>query len=167
MLGRAGRYIQKGIFAASNAITVLSLVSLAVLALITVVDVCGRRFLNSPLIGTVDIARFCLSVSVFAALAYCETQRAHIKVDILTSRLRRGAQHTIRIIIELLSIAILCVLSWQLFIYAIKLKNTGQVTSTLEIWVYPFAFIAAIGTALFTLVFIVKLINTLHEVRNK
>ena len=167
MLGRVGTYIQRGIFAATHAVTVLSLVSLAVLALITVADVFSRRFLNSTIVGTADIARFCLVIVVFAAFAYCETKKTHIAVDVLVQRFPQRAQHILKIFIQLCTVAILGVLSWQLFLYAIKLKNTGQVTSTLEIWFYPFAFIAAIGFTLFTLVLLVQLASSLHEVTRK
>ncbi len=167
MLGIAGNYIRKGIFSAANVLTVLGLVALVIMTLLTVVDVCSRRFFNMPVTGTVEIVRFCLSIVVFATLAHCETNKTHIIVDVLVRMFRLQTQVVVRACTQVLSTIMLGVLSWQLFVYAAKLQDTGQVTSTLGVWVYPFVFIAAIGTVLFALVLLVQLADTIHEAKGK
>ncbi len=165
MLRKIGQLLQSGIFSTTKLIVILGLLALAIMTLLTVADVCARYFLNSPITGTTEIARFCLTVLVFTTLAYCQEKRDHISVDIFFNRFGTRTRGIIRILTELLSIVILGILSRQLFVYAIKTFGTGQTAATIDIPFYPFIYISAVGTALFTLVFLVHFVNTIIEVR--
>src|SRR4030066_666107 len=115
--------MKKTLFTASSAANFLSLIALVAMTLVTVVDVCGRRFFNSPLTGSVDIVRLCLAVSIFFALAYCETHQAHINVDILTKLFPQKAQHIVDFFIQLFSFVTVSIISWQMYLYAVKLSD--------------------------------------------
>ena len=65
------------------------------------------------------------------------------------------------------SVVITGVISWRLFLHAIKVQDMGEVTAVWEIWLYPFVFLAAIGSTLFTMVFIIQFLHAVSEVRRQ
>ena len=164
MLQRVGRNLQKGIFSASSWLNVLSIITLVVMTLLVTVDVIVRRLFNAPIPGTVEILTFGLGVVVFASLAYCEVKQEHVMLDLLTVKFRKLPRTINSIFIRLISTALLGMISWQLYLYAINTKNSNQVGATINMPAYPFVFIAAVGATLFTLVFLARLINSISAV---
>jgi TRAP-type C4-dicarboxylate transport system permease small subunit len=59
-----------------------------VLTILIVVDVSGRFFFNKPLKGGVEISRAVLAWILFLSLAYGLIQRAHVRVTLITMRLK-------------------------------------------------------------------------------
>ena len=63
----------------------------------------------------------------------------------------------------ILTTGILGVAAWQLWVQAMRVQKAGQTTGPLEIVIYPFLFIAAVGTLLIALVYLVFFLNSLGE----
>ena len=61
--------------------------SIATMVLVVVVNVVGRYLFRKPLLGAVEMVGLLTVVVVFCVLAFTESKRAHIVVDILLSRL--------------------------------------------------------------------------------
>ena len=62
------------------------------LMLLVVADVAGRKFFNSPVHGTIEIASLTLPVIVFLSIAYLQGLKEHVTVDLFTSRLPQQVQ---------------------------------------------------------------------------
>ncbi len=167
MIQRVGHYLQKGIFSASNWFNVISIVAIVIMTLLVTVDVLIRRLFNTPVPGTVEILTLGLGVVVFASLAYCEVKQEHVVLDLLTVKFRKLPRTINSIFIRLISTGLLGMISWQLFLYAISTRNSNQVGATVSIPVHPFVFIAAIGMSLFTLMFLVRLCNSITGVMKR
>ena len=167
MLGRVARHFQQGIFSASYVSSIIAMVLLVLLVLLTVADVILRHFFDAPIGGAFEISRLILGIVIFFALAYCAVKGGHIVVDVVVSRFPRRAQSSIGLMIHLFSVVIMGLISWQLFLHTIKLKGVGEVTAIWEIPVYPFVFLAALGSTLLTIVFLIQLIHTVPEVRRQ
>ena len=58
-----------------------------VLMLLTVVDVFLRWVFNAPIHGTTEISRLLMIIIVFPALGWAAVDRAHIRVDLVVSRI--------------------------------------------------------------------------------
>ncbi|MBA7670288.1 hypothetical protein ES703_78433 [subsurface metagenome] len=58
-------------------------------------------------------------------------------------------------------------ISWQLFLYALRLQSMNQITAILGIEFYPFVFIAVLGSLLLTLVFFIQFLYILGGVRRQ
>ncbi len=59
-----------------------------VVILMVVADIFGRKVLNKPVPMPYEVGAFMLVFIVFMGLAYSQRQKAHIRVEILTLRLR-------------------------------------------------------------------------------
>jgi TRAP-type C4-dicarboxylate transport system permease small subunit len=157
-------YLQKGIFSASRIGAIIAIGFLVLLVILTVADVILRRFFNAPIAGAFELSRLILGIIVFFTLAYCAVHGGHIVVDVFVSRFSRRAQSSISIFIHLCSVGIMGVISWQLFLHAMRVQGMGEVTAIWEIWISPFVFLAALGSTLLTIVFLVQLFHAVSEV---
>jgi TRAP-type C4-dicarboxylate transport system permease small subunit len=139
----------------------------ALAMLLIVADVCGRRFFNQPITGTLEINEFMLIIITFCTIAFCQYIKGHVTIDLLVERLSRKTQNIIDSIIYVFYLIISVLLSWQLYLYAFTSIKQHTTSGTLLIPIYPFAFIAAIGCTLLCLVVLMHLFMYLSKVAEK
>jgi TRAP-type C4-dicarboxylate transport system permease small subunit len=139
----------------------------ALAMLLIVADVFGRRFFNQPITGTLEINEFMLVIITFCTIAFCQFIKGHITIDILVERLSQKTQNLIDTIIYVFYLIISALLSWQLYVQAFTILKQQTTSGTLQIPVYPFAFIAAIGCTLLCLVVLMHLFMYLTKVIEK
>lgn len=120
---------------------------IAMLAL-TVVDILGRWLFNSPVAGTVETIPLLLVIVVFFGFAHAQHMGDHIAVDLLFSRLGARSQHVLSIFSHIFSLAVLALVTWQLWKYAGVQDRGGYATAVIEWPVHWFVRIAALGSAL-------------------
>jgi TRAP-type C4-dicarboxylate transport system permease small subunit len=109
------------------------LATLLVAALITL-DVCLRYFLNRPLLGVDEIAGFLQTLVVFWGLAYTFRQGAHIRVDLVTSRLPGRVRGWLRVLTLLIGIALVGVVAWVTLQTALTAARYQRVSAVM---LYP------------------------------
>ncbi len=110
---------------------------------VTVVDVIGRYWFDTPLSGAFEITQMMLCGLIFAALPLTTRAGEHIEVDLLYQSLPRSLQAAARVFATLVSAAVLGVLAWRLLIQATKLGADGAVTNALSLPLAPVAWFAA------------------------
>jgi TRAP-type C4-dicarboxylate transport system permease small subunit len=67
------------------------------------------------------------------------------------------------ILVRLLVLALFILVTWQMFVYGADLKNYTEVSPTIRIPLYPFAYAAAVAFIPATLASLAKLIQSLVE----
>jgi TRAP-type mannitol/chloroaromatic compound transport system permease small subunit len=72
------------------------------LMFLVVFDVLGRKLLNMPIQGSIEIASLTLPAVVFLTVAYIQSRNEHVTVDLFTS----GLSHRIRLCLDVFSLAI-------------------------------------------------------------
>jgi len=165
LLERIARGLQRIVFPVSNAVSVIGMSVLILMVLLTVAEVFDRRFFDTPISGVLSLSSLGLVVFVFLTLAYCATKGGHVELGILTSLFPKRVQAGIASIMYILTTGILGVAGWQLWVQAMKVQTAGQTAGPLEIVIYPFLYIAALGTFLISLVYFIFFLNSLNEVR--
>lgn len=75
-----------------------------VMMLLIVIDVGGRYFFNSPLLGGVEISKVVLAWIFFLSLSYGLIRGAHIRVELITSRLPPRLRFILDIIVSVMSL---------------------------------------------------------------
>jgi C4-dicarboxylate transporter DctQ subunit len=93
-----------------SAIRVVIGVLLVLSVLLNLANVFGRYVLRSPVIGAEEVMLFLMIAIVFLGLGAVAWEGRHIKMDILLERLPPVPQHTVRVLIELSSIAVAIVI---------------------------------------------------------
>ena len=140
---------------------------IAVLMLLTVSDIIGRRFFNSPILGAYELSEFMLVIVVFFVLAHCEFRWCNVTIGLVVSRLRPKSQSIINSIMYVLFLGSSCILTWRLCLLAMREWQNNLISGNLNLPVFPFVLIAAFGCFLLSIVVFMHLLLFLSETLKK
>lgn len=122
------------------------LTGLLLLALtgVTLVDVLGRYFFNSPLPGASEMTELLVMAIVFAGLPAICLDDGHITVDLFTSRLKGPLAEVQTFVARIIVSVVLAVVAWQLWKHGLRLSIYGETTVYLRVPLMPVALAASI-----------------------
>jgi len=124
---------------------VLSGVLLIALMTMTVIDVIARRFFGSPLTGSFELTQLSLSLIVLLGFAYANDFKEHVVIDVFYNHMPRGMQRVCAILTVVISLVMTAVMTFVVFRQGIRLIDTGAITFSLRLPIYPVAFIGSLG----------------------
>jgi TRAP-type mannitol/chloroaromatic compound transport system permease small subunit len=128
-----------------------ALIILAVMFLV-VGDVFGRKFLNSPIQGTIEIASLTLPAIVFLTIAYIQSVNEHVTVDLFTSGLSKRAQLALDVFCLAVGIAVMTIVVVKTTAAAWSSTASGEYAmGIVEVPVWPARILVAYGSWLFGL----------------
>ncbi len=165
MLERAANLLKRGVFPASRVFSGIGVGILILMVLLILAEILARRVLNEPIAGTFELTSLALILVVFLTLAYCAAKGGHIEMEILTVRFPKRLRAIIDSLMRILTTVMLGVATWQLIALAMKVQRMGQTSGLLKIDIYPFLYIAALGSILLTLVYLIQFLSSLNEVK--
>lgn len=156
--------LEKALAAITNRISNFGQLTLMAMVLLIVVDVCLRRFFNSPLSWSLEIVQVMLVVVVFFSVAYCAVRGGHISIDALVCRFPERLQAGIDIATSLFGVAVFAAMCWASISSAQHYMEVKRVTGILPIPIYPFILAVALGSLLMTLAVLVHLLKAVTRV---
>ncbi len=151
----------------TSAFRAISGAVLAVIMIITAMDVALRYLFNQPIPGTIELTEVFMSVIIFFGLAYTAHQNEHIRVEILISHLSKRMQAVIESISNLLSAVMIAFVSWQSVVYALKTMQRHQGTLILSVPLSPFYLVVAIGSALLSIILLIQFFHSIKCAASK
>ena len=150
------------IFDYSASASGLVLLSLAVL---TFCDVFGRRFLNSPVTGTIELVEIGMAVVAFLAMPRAFYLNSNVSADFINN-LNLGKFKIFLVIIKfILMMFIMSLMAYATTLTSYKFMNNQRVTLDLELYFYPFYFICSIGMWISVIAILVWFIKTISEIK--
>jgi len=129
----------------------IAAIAVTAMMLLTCADVL-LRILRCPIPGTYEIVGLLGATFVSFSLAHTTTERGHIAVDFLVRKLSPMMQTLIDCINSIICALLFAVITWQSILYALDLKNSGEVSMTLQMPIHPFVFGIALGCGMLSLV---------------
>ena len=148
----------------SNLLKTIGAIALTGMMLLTVVDVIGR-FFKHPIFGSVELVGFLATLVVAAALPYTYKADGHVGVEILVRLLSKKTQLIIDLFTRSISLILFCLVTWQMFLYAKDIHETGEVSMNLEFPIYYIVYILAFGLLIFSVTIIETIIETIKQLR--
>ncbi len=145
----------------------IGMVILAVMMVLTAVDVTLRKTLNAPIVGSYELIQFMMAITVAFGLAYCGIERGHVTVDLVENRLSKRNRAMLNLVTGFLGLLIAMLITWQTSVHITKLYESQVLSQVLLVPVYPFVGVVTFGLALYTLVLLVHLLEFIREVRGK
>jgi TRAP-type C4-dicarboxylate transport system permease small subunit len=115
------------------------------------VDVWGRYILNQPVFGGYEVTEFMMGVLIFSSLPLLCTREGHVTIDILDHVIPKAVMRWQRLVVNLVSAAVLGLMAWRLYLLYGELARNTEVTMTLKIPHAPFALAFAIMAGLASL----------------
>jgi TRAP-type C4-dicarboxylate transport system permease small subunit len=167
MFANLARLLENIFYPIVKAVHKIGLGILVGMMFLTVVDVIGRKFFDTPVTGSYELTELLLALIVFFSVGYTQIQKGHIAMEALVSRFSPRAQAITDSIVYLISIGLGSVLTWQLLAHAKRTLIGKHVTGVLDLPLYPFLIAAAFGCLLYSLVLLVDFLVSLGKVRGK
>ncbi len=137
------------------------------LAILTFCDVFGRRFLNSPVAGTIEIVEFGIALVAFLAMPRAFFLNAHVSADFIKNISNTKLQTFITILRFVLMLVIMSFVAYGTTKEAFAFLNNNRVTIDLELSFYPFYFASAIAMWISVLAIILWFTKAISERDNQ
>ncbi len=144
--------------------------SVAVLLLMSLATV--NAFLRIPFIkatwrGTYETVGFLGAIVIAFALGYTQKRKDHIVVDILTEKFPKRVNRILDGINYFITTIFFAIVSWQLFVWGMKISKAGEVSETLKIIFHPIIYCVALGFAIFSFTLIIDFLKNLKGKENE
>lgn len=139
----------------------------AALMFLTACDVFLRYSLNLPLPGTYELTEMMMCAIVFFALAYTAARGGDISLDLFVKRFSERGQTIAGIFNSLLSLGLVSLITWQVFVLANSLRLSGEKTALLSIPKYIPVGSIAVGSLALWMVLFTSLVSSLRKVTTR
>jgi len=133
-----------------------------IMMLMVVVDVVMRFVLNKPILGSVELASYMLSIIAFTAIPFVESEEEHIVIPLLFDRFPKKVRLFVNTLVSVIGLGILVLIGLASYLLAAEYLHRGKVTQVLSIPLYPFVFIAALCISLYAIILIVNAIKYIY-----
>jgi TRAP-type C4-dicarboxylate transport system permease small subunit len=135
----------------------------AVLLLMSIATV--NAFLRIPFIkatwrGAYETVGFLGAIVIAFALGYTQKRKDHIVVDILTDKFPRKVNRILDGINYFITMIFFGIVSWQIFVWGMKISRSGEVSETLKIAFHPFIYSVSVGFAIFSLTLLIDFLKS-------
>ena len=116
-----------------------------------------------PIRGTYEIMGFAGAVITALAMGFTQKKREHIHVDILVSRFPRSVKKVVFAVNNAVCTIFFLVAAWFVGRRGMTLLETGEVSETLRMVYYPFAFVVAFGCFLLAAMLFLDLLKLFFQ----
>jgi TRAP-type C4-dicarboxylate transport system permease small subunit len=123
----------------SRFLNVIAGVSLTFLMLLTIADVILRNF-RRPVVGTFELVAFAGAVAIGFSMPLTSWLRGHIFVDFFILKFSQKVRNIFNIASRGVVIILFLLIGWNLIKYGMDLQKSGEVSLTLQMPFYPFAY---------------------------
>lgn len=148
-----------------TALTLFAALCIFALMLLGVAQVLGRKLLNLPVSGYIDIVEFVMAVFAFMGAAYCQRLGAHVRMEILLQNLKGRPLwilEALATVVALGVIGVIIVYAWDHFVRAYEF---GDSTIDIELPLWPSKLIVPTALAILWLRLLLQLAAFVRLVR--
>jgi TRAP-type C4-dicarboxylate transport system permease small subunit len=138
----------------NRALALLAGLALAAMMLFAVSDMVLRG-IGRTVAGSYEVIGWLSAAAMALALGSVQQHRGHVAIDLLTARLSPRWRAAIELLMSLCALLLFAVLTVYLFAYGRTLQDTGSLSETLRVVVYPWVYVVAAGAGGLTLALLV------------
>ena len=138
LLARSEQLAQRS----SRGIALIGLLGLLALAIMIMVDVLMRFFLNQPIMGVTDLSNVVMAVIIASCMPAALAERHHITIRYLGGLLPPRGSRTLDVFGEFVMLLVFTAMAWQFVIFVQQLIESGQTTMILGFKVWPWWLLA-------------------------
>ena len=142
-------------------------VSLILMMVLTTVDVVLRYFIGRPMQGGYEFTEKLMGITVASFLAYAAVEKAHVRVELLTSLSSKRTQAVLEGVCSFFLLVLMSLMIWQTIVYAILIFHDGLSTPSVGIPVFYFVMFTVVGLAVFWLVIVKDLFGAMISAMRK
>ncbi len=124
-----------------------------------VAQVLGRKLLNMPVPGYVDLVEFAMVVFAFLAISYCQKLGGHVRMELIIGRFHGRMLWFLEIIGMLIAVFIIAVLMYYSFKHFQRAWKIGDSSIDLELPIWPSKLIVPFAFAMLLVRFTIQLVG--------
>ena len=153
----------------TEAMVIVSAIMLAIMMLISTVDVIGRYFFLLPIDGAWEIVSMAFVICGAMSIGYTQLVKGHIQINLVSDRLTRRGQAGLFILSYLICLVGAALVTWQGWLRAWNYmhKTVGGETITLGITLWPFMLIFTVGFFWLAFILLIDIYDLVNEVRRR
>jgi TRAP-type C4-dicarboxylate transport system permease small subunit len=135
-----------------RALGLLGAIPLALIVVLTFVDVFARYLFSAPVRGSVEIIESAMALMVFTALPLVTRVRGHVSVSLIDGVVHGAARRIKNVLCDAIGTLALGLLTWRLWVEADEQRRAGAATVVLGWPQAPLYFALAVLSAITTAV---------------
>lgn len=166
VLDASAGFLKKAIFPIVDHCAKFAAILIVIMGGLIAVDIFYRQVLGKPIPQVFEIERMLLSMVVFLGFAHTQTQKGHIRVDILSTTFSSKTALVVDSVVSLVGGFVFLIIGWEQVIKATNAYNLKEVFSVSQVPVFPFLILAAAGCVLMLFVLLVEFIQALAKIFN-
>jgi TRAP-type C4-dicarboxylate transport system permease small subunit len=101
------------------------------MVIITCLDVIGR-LMSYPIFGSEEMVAFLMTIVVGLSLPFAHKEKIHVGVEIVVRLLPEKTQKFIRLCTDTVSLALMITITVMMFVFAMNMMESGEVSMNLE-----------------------------------
>jgi TRAP-type C4-dicarboxylate transport system permease small subunit len=159
--------LDKGIHLINSALRYVCMSLLFFMMGLGTCDVMGRYLFNKPILGTFEIFEILLPAIVLLGLGYTQGKNAHVRVEILLSRLSPRRQAILNFVTNGLALFISVLILWRGWVLATAYWRMGRTIPTIEVPMFFPQLLVPLGALMLILVLIVQMLQYIVQLRER
>jgi TRAP-type C4-dicarboxylate transport system permease small subunit len=145
----------------------IGLAAILLMMTITCVDVIGAKMFKTPVPGALDIVMISQSLAVAFTVSASLLLGRHVEVEFFIPLLPKTLQTFIDAFVNLLCLVLFIAICWHLFAYGYDMQTGNEVSPTIRIPLYGFAYGVAVSIIPVCLVYLHRLILSIIRIVKK
>lgn len=133
---------------------------LATMMLFSVADMVMRGF-GVTVAGSYEVIGWLSAAAMALALGTVQRHKGHVAMELVVVKLGRRSRAITEALMALVSLALFAVVAFYVARYGRVLHETGSLSETLRVIVYPWVYVVALGCAGLTLALLVDFLRSL------
>ena len=152
----------EGFFKFESALNLIAALVILAVMFIGVFQVFGRKLINLPVPGYVDVIEFVMTVFAFISIAYTQRLGGHVRMEIIIKRFRGRALWIVEFLGTLTVIGIVAILAWFGYEHFLRAWNIGDSTIDIEIPLWPSKLLVPVAFAILLVRLFIQLLGFLR-----
>ena len=152
----------EGFFKFESALNLIAALVILAVMFIGVFQVFGRKLINLPVPGYVDVIEFVMTVFAFISIAYTQRLGGHVRMEIIIKRFRGRALWIVELFGTLTVIGIVAILAWYGYEHFLRAWNIGDSTIDIEIPLWPSKLLVPVAFAVLLVRLFIQLLGFLR-----
>lgn len=153
LLDRASEVLNEGLAWAAAA-------TLAAMMLLSVADMVMRSF-GVTVAGSYEVIGWLSAAAMALALGTVQRHKGHVAMELVVVKMGRRSRALTDALMALVSLAVFAVVAFYVVRYGRVLHETGSLSETLRVIVYPWVYVVGLGCAGLTLALLVDFLRSI------
>lgn len=137
-----------------------------IMVVVTCADVLGAKLFTTPVPGSTEIISLVQVAAIVFAMAATQRHKGHISVEMVVSKMTTRTRSFIRAVTALLGLTLFSLLIFEGFRLGNRYLEAGEVTATVQIPYYPFAYAFSLALVPVAVMLLVDFIEVMKKAEN-